>query len=1309
MSSPEQLHGVLPLPEWIQFALANNNDASSSDTAVSISSNGYIRPALSIAASLADLICNLENEERVASSSSSLDEKNDVSPRQPSTDDINLSSENIIVYFGKNHEEKTTIEEVQPENAYLMATHAEFLPMSSSPPSAVMIPKNSSQAGASKETKRIHTLGLIFYELFSGGERPAVNYAVSQKHPPTANAVAQEDLIDPLPISQEATEADQINLSDALNILSDLSEDDDDNNHDNPRKKKSIQQHSSKTIMTISTESLRGNKIPGPLCDLIENMVNSINVGELSSSSSETYHSMSDVQTDLQLMLDQPLIFLRDIDLEELSTNNLHFSETLFGRESEVATLKRVYRQSLSWSSSSSDGNSSSKELVLITGPAGSGKSYLSHQFGNYVKASGGVFLSAKFDQLKQARPLSALAAAFNEYCDTTCTVGGGGDKSFASELRSKLRNDDVFYLTKMIPSLIHILGNENVASDEGGGSDISSVDPQQRLQSLLCQFVEAMTKSSSVPITMYLDDLHFADDASIGVINQLFFTLKSTERIFFIASSRECGALWKMISNLNYFCVPHIQLKLDCMGERAINKTISELLHLSPRITGPLSSIAHHKTQGNALFFSRWMMELSKEGLLRPSLSRRRWEWDEEKIRLRKVPDDVGLFFRDSIHKLSTDVQKSLFIVASFGASLDGALIQPIERALSMQLLIPLNVAVSEGLLDKVGGQFRFSHDCIQEAAYDMMTKEKKYLHHFQLGLYLANDALAEDNDNILFIAVNQLNLGGPKSVEAKDLSFTVADLNLKAGKKCMQMSDFKAAYSFFDHGISFLRKKHWQEHYALSMELFTLAAKCALPNGEFTALNILSEQVLKFARTDDEKLPVMYYSILRLEFASQYAEAAQIIMKVLLQLGVALPESSTSADTLSLVAQTKNKLEKYSIHELKGLKRMEDHGKKMAMLFLARLYHCYFMINPEKKPIVIMKMVQITLSYGMCQTSPLSFVWFGSLLGALGDIEEGHRYTKLAKQLIEENASYESSGEVIGWATQVMCYVEPVQASVGNFIEGIARSMSSGDTNSAFMNMVFYINEGYCSSLYLPILKTKCLEFHQVMKQHNHVNFLSHLIILQRHLQLLMGASWGSDRGFEEEIDVRHPHDVFYAAIYSLMASFIFRRFAPLKDALQQILALGPPDESSLMFGQSEWIYIIGLASYWISRESEEPHWAETGSDMAKGAMGGWTKTSRWNFEHKLFLLEAEEHFCNRNYEQAKNYYEKAIDSAATKKFVKDEALACELAGYFYLEMDEKVTALDYLVKAHERYEMWGATGKATKLHEEMMTKLS
>ena len=383
MSSKErQLHGVLPLPEWIQFALTKNTDASSSDTtttAVSISSNGYIRPALRIAASLADLICNVENEERVTSlSSSSPPDDNDVSSRQPSTgDDINLSAENIIVYFGRNHEEEekiTTTEDVQPENnAYLMATHAEFLPMSSSPPpaTAVMIPKYSSGAGASKEMKRIHTLGLIFYELFSGGERPAVNYAASQKHPPATAPVAQEeDLIDPLPISQEAAEADQINISDALNILSDLSDDDDDNHNDdeNPRKKKSIQQHSSKTIMTISTESLRGNKIPGPLCDLIDNMVNTINGGELSSSSSsETYHSMTDVQTDLQLMIDQPLIFLHDIDLEELSTNNLHFSETLFGRESELATLKRVYRQSLSSSSSSSDGNSSSTSRKMPT------------------------------------------------------------------------------------------------------------------------------------------------------------------------------------------------------------------------------------------------------------------------------------------------------------------------------------------------------------------------------------------------------------------------------------------------------------------------------------------------------------------------------------------------------------------------------------------------------------------------------------------------------------------------------------------------------------------------------------------------------------------------------------------------------------------------------------------------------------------------------------------------------------------------------------------------------------------------------
>eukprot|EP00975_Prorocentrum_lima_P003108 684293-Prorocentrum_lima.AAC.1 len=57
--------------------------------------------------------------------------------------------------------------------------------------------------------------------------------------------------------------------------------------------------------------------------------------------------------------------------------------------------------------------------------------------------------------------------------------------------------------------------------------------------------------------------------------------------------------------------------------------------------------------------------------------------------------------------------------------------------------------------------------------------------------------------DDDILFIAVNQLNLGGPAAVQDMSQTANVASLNLRAGKKAMEMSDFEAAYSYFDHGI--------------------------------------------------------------------------------------------------------------------------------------------------------------------------------------------------------------------------------------------------------------------------------------------------------------------------------------------------------------------------------------------------------------------------------------------------------------------------------------------------------------------------
>ena len=40
---------------------------------------------------------------------------------------------------------------------------------------------------------------------------------------------------------------------------------------------------------------------------------------------------------------------------------------------------------------------------------------------------------------------------------------------------------------------------------------------------------------------------------------------------------------------------------------------------------------------------------------------------------------------------------------------------------------------------------------------------------------------------------------------------------------------------------------------------------------------------------------------------------------------------------------------------------------------------------------------------------------------------------------------------------------------------------------------------------------------------------------------------------------------------------------------------------------------------------------------------------------------------------------------------QFVHEEALACELAAYFYLEIGETNKAVEYCLLAHEKYQEW------------------
>ena len=89
--------------------------------------------------------------------------------------------------------------------------------------------------------------------------------------------------------------------------------------------------------------------------------------------------------------------------------------------------------------------------------------------------------------------------------------------------------------------------------------------------------------------------------------------------------------------------------------------------------------------------------------------------------------------------------------------------------------------------------------------------------------------------------------------------------------------------------------------------------------------------------------------------------------------------------------------------------------------------------------------------------------------------------------------------------------------------------------------------------------------------------------------------------------------------------------------------------------------------------------------------------TSSSLWNFENKFLLLKAEFHFSNGDFVTAREAYTAAVKSARDHKFVNEEAVAAELAGYFEAKMGHQEEAVGLFMKSMECYDKWGAIAKS------------
>jgi predicted ATPase len=161
----------------------------------------------------------------------------------------------------------------------------------------------------------------------------------------------------------------------------------------------------------------------------------------------------------------------------------------------------------------------SSREFAIIQGEYGTGKSMHAHKVGALIISEGGIFLMGKFDPMSP-RPFSTLVMALEQYCDLLISQIGYGWTKIVTDRVHAVLGKDISHLISLIPKLGFIftedVSNVNVATGD------NNIYEFQRIQFLLCEFIQVIASSSILSIIICLDDVQWADKASISVINQV-------------------------------------------------------------------------------------------------------------------------------------------------------------------------------------------------------------------------------------------------------------------------------------------------------------------------------------------------------------------------------------------------------------------------------------------------------------------------------------------------------------------------------------------------------------------------------------------------------------------------------------------------------------------------------------------------------------------------------------------------------------------------------------------------------------------
>jgi len=649
--------------------------------------------------------------------------------------------------------------------------------------------------------------------------------------------------------------------------------------------------------------------------------------------------------------------------------------------------------------------------MALIAGYPGTGKSTLVNQIKQPLADKNGLFIEGKFDS--SACPDKVLASALDSFFTKINASNAGENAHMSMRWRiSDAVGSGVSCLYDSIPSLRTFM-DDGTEVDRSEGRKIAGNSLDQRLKYMFCKLISAIPCRSQ-PLVLVLDDLQWADEMTLGVIRMLM-TDPDIRYFLFLGCYREnevndSHMLSTSLNDIREQGINIMTIKVGAIEKESTNALISDVMCLPPNLCRPLSNVVHRKTGGIIMFVLRLLASLNDEELIWYSIKSRRWMFDLQKIELKEMSEDVVKHMTEHMGRLPGKMQLGLKLCACLGPSFDATIL---ERARKDAIIGDdfLESCVEDGLLQTDGGSsYKWSHDQVQQAAYGLIPLQKREKLHLLIGSRLLLSIPPSEMERFIFHVADNINRGA-KFLEDLEQKYEVAELNLRAGEKLLQQQSFHSAVNYLMNGITLVGDDSWGAKYSLTLRLYDAASEALCVVGDYQTLTALTEKPLHYARCFEDKLNTYSNLVRALSSSGKCDECINTSVSVLSQLGEFIPTKITQEIYFDEVVKVRQSLIGLSRQDLLSLPVMIDFNKLTAMRFLNHMLLVTYASNPAMNPIVVFRMVRMTVEFGVCSISAIAFSCYGAWLASSlnDDYDVAFTMGRVASDLMKKLGSVE------------------------------------------------------------------------------------------------------------------------------------------------------------------------------------------------------------------------------------------------------------------------------------------------------------